>query len=316
MTTSCEMEDKFMKKIQFLGLCVAILLALTGCASTDVEEGYVEMTMEEFQNADKKSLYYDKKIRNIIIKDFHDENARTLDNNNRGYRYSEKVKNYPNFKERIIRHKWEKEIPIFTVKGELDYYKANESWTFDIEDVENLRTKEEVEASKAPVLQRIEQVNQKYKELPEIYDKKGAELSKGYVYHGYNERERNVKLILNGALEKGNAYYIPDFEVDGSWAVFTVGHYADFTPKTKSIYIYFANQNLKASLVDTGIANVIVINDGKASNTPTVIGIVGKSFYNWEAEFFCSTEVADLLDNPYLLEILERLEKKYGITQE
>ena len=80
-------------------------------------------------------------------------------------------------------------------------------------------------------------------------DAKAKQIAKGYVYHGIDEVERNVKLFSVKALEEGHAYYISNYiagsngSTGAAAAASFIGSYPDF------ILVEYANLEAKAEVV-------------------------------------------------------------------
>ncbi|EID86434.1 hypothetical protein MSI_07870 [Treponema sp. JC4] len=303
-----------LKKILVLGFCSFMLLSQFIFAAGQKKDNYVEMSIEEFNSMDLYELYKKKKI---TLNDFYSGGVRL-------HRGDKEIKfDYSNLKdeklyERIEHYSWEKDIVTCKVKGKMksdDNY--GKQYSFIVENIENLRSIEDVENARQTMLARIEKIKEnaakKIESIINESDRIGSEIAKGYIYHGYNDNSRNKKLFLNNALEKGNAYYIPSFKLDGIYAIYK--NQDIFAGKeVQFVYVNFANQKLKAEYVDLDNKTDVIVT---ADNI--VIGNIGYitsskiyDFRNTENWIIRSNFDSDGLSYKKICEV----EKELGIEQE
>lgn len=141
------------------------------------------------------------------------------------------------------------------------------------------KTFEEMEKEKALAAEKAK----KNAEL----EAKAKEITKGLVYHGRDEAERNAKLFAGGALEEGHAYYVPGFIVKygGTLAAIEYGDGLLFSSQSSSVYVDYIDQKVKGEIIEAGsisffgqtleIPLTVVIVGGKAPlHTPVVIGLL------------------------------------------
>lgn len=342
-----------MKKKIFLGLYITAVIVMTGCVSTGINVGTnstdeyeeVEFDYKDFSFSDEnlENLYKTNK-RKITIKNYPGQQnylSYFLREDFRLRSEFDKEINEETIKDWNIRtrqYSWDKEQPTFTIKGKLKHIidDSFHPYKIIINEICDLRTIEEMEAIKQPVIERIEKVKElsaiKFKKIQESFDKKGSEIAKGYIYHGYEESDRNQKLLLNNALEKGHAYYITGLSIDEifsnyaynyeSWSKILNGDIS--YKKSKNFYINFKNQNLKASIVDLGRTDVIITAGNNSS--PIVIGIIGDQIgtkiYYFTTEclekWFTFYPPLSMGANNFAgdINLLEQYEKELGITQD
>ena len=341
-----------MKKIGFLSLYVAAVITMTSCVSTGVNT--VENTTDE--NMEVEFDYKDFSFSDENLENLYKTNQRNLTIKNcpgqqdsLSYFLREEIRSRTEFNKEISQdiindwnkrtrqYSWDKEQPTFTIKGQLEYIINNHFHPYKIiiNDICDLRTVEEMDAIKQPVIERIDKVKElatiRFKEIKEFYDKKGSDIAKGYIYHGFEESERNQKLLLNNAMEDGHAYYITGLSIEGilcnyaynyeSWSKVLNGDIS--YKKSKDFYINFKSQNLKASIIDLGRTDAIVAaeNGGK----PIVIGIIneqiGNKIYYFTNEclerWFTFYPPHSVGANNFAgdINLLEQYEKELGISQ-
>lgn len=310
-----------MKK-QLKLLIIFACISLASCTSTpssnktnDVQINYAEITLKDFKSTNLKELFTANK-KYILIKDFSYEEApyNKLD-------FSVINEKIPDWEIRSTNYYWESKKTNCIAKGKIingtngfgtDYY-------LQIEDLENLRTIDELESERQIILKRIATIRElsakKIEELKKTANKKGASLAKGYKYHGYDEVERNIKLFKNKALEKGHAYYIPSFKLEGSFAVYE--EWVTLNKKqTTTIYVSFLNQSIKAEYVDLEKTDFI-ITSGNISGS-IIIGNIGidtnSSIEHYQFPTTMNIDSNFKMDYWFTYQTIVDYEKELGIT--
>ena len=303
-----------LKKSLLLVLCSFVFFSGVIFAAGNKKSNYVEMTLEEFNSKSPNELK-----KKISITDYYGGGIKTKIKAD----YSKIQNDNPNIINQIYHHDWESTIVTCTAKGKIEYdERFGGSYSFVILEVENLRSLDDVENARQSMLARIGKIKdyaaKRIESIINESDRIGSEIAKGYVYHGYNDRSRNKKLFLNKALEKGNAYYIPSFKLDGIYAIYKnqdifAGNEVQF------VYVNFANQKLKAEYVDLdNKTDVIVTTDN------IVIGNIGyitsskiydlKKTADWNIMSNFDTESGGYSRLTY--EKICEVEKELGIEQE
>lgn len=131
-----------------------------------------------------------------------------------------------------------------TLLTKKDYYNMHISLCVSEEYEKMLSEKRAVEQAERERLAAEEEAKKKAK-----IDAKAKQIAKGYVYHGIDEVERNVKLFSGKALEEGHAYYISNYiagsngSTGAAAAASFIGSYPDF------ILVEYANLGVKAEVV-------------------------------------------------------------------
>lgn len=80
-------------------------------------------------------------------------------------------------------------------------------------------------------------------------DAKAKAIAKGYVYHGIDEVERNVKLFSGKALEEGHAYYISHYIAGSGGSIGAASAASMISSYPKYILVEYANLEVKAEVV-------------------------------------------------------------------
>ena len=147
--------------------------------------------------------------------------------------------------------------------------------------------KAKVDAANAERLAAEELVNKAKEERKARLEEVVKNLTNGYVYHGAEDKAKNSKLFVNGALEEGHAYYISGFVVKygGSMAKIEYGDGFFFSSQSSAVYVDYVSQKVKAEVIEAGVQNLfgetieipltVVVAGGKGiTHTPVVLGII------------------------------------------
>lgn len=290
-----------LKKTLILVLCSMILMTqMVFAAGEKTKDGYVIMTLEELNKKIPKKIY----IQDFYGGCFYNSSV------NIKMDYSKIENMIPDIYKRINHYPWEKEIDTCKIKCKTEITN-NYSYIFHVTDIENLRTLEEVETKKQAMQQRVDRLKEittdKIKEIEAPFDLKGADIAKDYTYHGVEEKERNIKLLLNKAFEKNHAYYIPNFSISGSFAEIYVDSF-----EKKLISVIYSTQALKAEIVDSGKTDVVIAG---GTYLPTVIGTLSGTIDNQISDYNY-VYYFDLENESFKLKKFEQYEKELGIQQE
>ncbi|MDE5775998.1 MAG: hypothetical protein K2H67_03850 [Treponemataceae bacterium] len=187
-----------------------------------------------------------------------------------GPRSEKKVLDYD--RDKYTRYAVEFEAPenTMTLSAKKDNYNMHISLCVSKEYEKMLSEKRAVEQAERERLAVEEEAKKNAK-----IDAKAKQIAKGYVYHGIDEVERNVKLFNGGALEEGHAYYISGFVVKYGGTMAAI-EYADgffFSSRSSAVYVDYIDQKVKGDIVEAGITTLF----GKTIESPLTVVIVGGS---------------------------------------
>lgn len=153
--------------------------------------------------------------------------------------------------------------------------------------IEGMPSQSQLDAEKAAEeTERIAKEEEKAEKQRRINEKIST-LTKGYVYHGAEQKDKNIKLFLNGGLESGHAYYISGFVIkyDACLAQIEYGDGFLISSRSSPVLVDYISQQVKAEIIDAGVQSFygqqieiplsVVIAGGKAPMyTPVVLGLI------------------------------------------
>ena len=303
-----------LKKSLVLLLCSFVFFSEFVFAAGNKKSNYVEMTLEEFNSKSPNELK-----KKIAITDYYGGGIKSRVKAD----YSKLKNDNPNILKQIYHHDWEDKIITCTVKGKIEYdERFGGSYSFVILEVENLRSLDDVENARQTMLKRIDKIKElsakKIDEIKNEVDTIGSNLAKGYIYHGYDEMSRSKKLFLNNALEKGNAYCIPGFQLEGTFALYKESEFSG-GKKEQFVFVTFENQKLKAEYIDYDGKTDVIVTEGNK-----VIGNIGynispKVYHFSKTEGWSIDKDFEAKGGVYsnlTFETIYEYEKELGIVQE
>lgn len=142
-----------------------------------------------------------------------------------------------------------------------------------VHDIEGIPTAEQLSADKAAK----EEAERKSEESAKKFvaenhrkvDERAIKIAKGYIYHGYDEEEKNRALFRGNALENGHAYLIAGCNPSSS------GNYVELG--SKDVWVEYANNKVKQAALLAKYSIAVVVTKGRYE--PLILGIVGE--YRW-----------------------------------
>ncbi|MCR5698699.1 MAG: hypothetical protein K6G52_03540 [Treponemataceae bacterium] len=154
----------------------------------------------------------------------------------------------------------------------------------DIGDEYNQDTIENIESEIAQIKQKNAEEKRKKEEKQARNEATIKEITKDFIYHGKEEEDRNCKLLENGALEEGHAYYIPFLQLQSGYGG-SIAKIVYLFSESKPIYINYISEKVKVEVIEAGIADVfgqpveipitVVVTRGKGiTNTPVILGVL------------------------------------------
>lgn len=143
-----------------------------------------------------------------------------------------------------------------------------------IEKIDGLRSKEEAKAD------REEKDAKANAEKQKAIDEKMKSLAKGYVLHGIDEANSNVKLFEANALENGHAYYISGFTISSGGSLAKIINssslFREPTPLICNINFQYLNQKTRGEVVtasETAFGSLPVSVIVAGGNVPVILGL-------------------------------------------
>lgn len=276
-----------MKKIISLFSAVILISTFFGCASTDGVQysnptEYVEFesweirTNNEFQNQAYHVKGFKLTDRELKV-ETAPEGKYLLVNGMLLVNIQNYLKKNPDFPERIELNRKYTICLSYIQDGN---FITGYTFTPVLDDIENLRTIEEIEEEKAAELAKKqaekEAKEQKQKEL----ELKAQKIAEGYIYHGFDEAKQNALLFTNGALQPGNAYYIDMFQISNNNSSLAAAPASIFATLQYQ-YVKYADQKVRGEVTSaaiTAIGNwpvkVVVLGGDAPLYTPIVLGLV------------------------------------------
>lgn len=298
-----------LKKTFILGLCLLTLITLFGCATTGSAQDVSNFT--EVEAKDFRFRYASGNLwHGIILK-----NAAIYMNDNSikiGSDYGDKITiwtkkdnlfsdemsdeqkaqalkesfpqwiqdNYDVFCEQGFLNK-----PLYTVKLVLnrDFYPLSLEFTYDgtaelisIEGIEEAYEKNKIAEKEKTEQQALKEQEKAEKQAAK--EAKAKEIAKGYIYHGFDEIEKNKKKMKNKTLEEGNAYYISDWIFSKNQT--NLGKVIiSLFEESGLIYVDYINNEVKDEVLEAantifGNLPIEIVVAGSRNGTPIILGVL------------------------------------------
>lgn len=280
-----------MKRIAKFFLSALFLSVLTGCGSTKVENNpylieYEEMPIAEFQSKRKqelRSLLYSDggkgyKLTYVFIKweegkstvDLKIDDSNLVDNfdcidylhNIANGLSSEEFESWKErFRESIYSKKYNGHFTVYV------YYKNGLEFVHDIEGIPTAEQLAADKAAKEEAERKSEEAAKKFvAENHKKIDERASKIAKGYVYHGYDEEDKNSVLFRGNALENGHAYLITGCNPSFRGNYVELGH--------KNVWIEYASNKVKQDVLLSKESIAVVVTKGRYE--PLILGIAGE----------------------------------------
>ena len=282
-----------MKKI-IIRICVfAVCMSFfTGCMSTNSKKQEIVYTEIDGNQDNCKNIATEKieagskwfKIINTSISRYGDSNKCSVSGiivNATSF-----IQDNPDFFERI---EFDKKYTVYIKLKKERFFLFFVDTSLILERIEGLRTVDEIRTEKAEkeaAAERAAERAAEEKRIAEekaraekrkILNEKASVLAKGYVYHGFDERNQNARLFDGGALEEGHAYYISSYLIyaGGSMggaitSLFSDPHYR---------YVNYISQKVKGEVINAersifGDISVVVAGGKAPMYIPVILGVV------------------------------------------
>ena len=192
------------------------------------------------------------------------------------------IQDNPDFFERI---EFDKKYTVYIKLKKERFFLFFVDTSLVLERIEGLRTVDEIRTEKAEKEAAAERAAEEKRiaeekaraEKRKILNEKASVLAKGYVYHGFDERNQNARLFDGGALEEGHAYYISSYLIyaGGSMggaitSLFSDPHYR---------YVKYISQKVKGEVINAersifGDISVVVAGGKAPLYIPVILGVV------------------------------------------
>lgn len=261
---------KFVVNLFSIVFTVSMLVCCASTKGVQKEIIYTEMDSSEFNDSsfnDKVS----KGVNGFIVKNaqiYEGSSINSVELNTKEFE-----ERNPDFK-RCIEYE-RKYTFYFRVEERGDFF-SGYTYVPILEKIEGLRSLDEIQKEQ----EEKEAAEEKAKiEKKNALNQKARALSKGYIYHGIDEEDKNAKLFDNGAFEEGHAYYISSYIVYGNGnmggaivSLFYDPHYH---------YVDYISQKVKGEVIEEASnifgrlpVSVVVVGGKAPMHTPIVIGLV------------------------------------------
>lgn len=188
--------------------------------------------------------------------------------------------NYDLFNDKIITQK-----PLYSVKLvlnryfnplrlEISYDKTAE--LISIEGIEEAYEKNQIAEKEKEEQQALKEQEKAEKQAAK--EAKAKEIAKGYIYHGFDEIEKNKKKMKNKTLEEGNAYYISDWIFSKNQT--NLGKVIiSLFEESGLIYVDYINNEVKDEVLEAantifGNLPIEIVVAGGRNGTPIILGVL------------------------------------------
>ena len=298
-----------MKKIRMVGLIISLAIMCVSCATTGGAQ-----SVKEFKEIDAKDFSYSTAVKNlwhgVILNNaaIYTSDKEIYIRSNYGDKitiwtldlslYNDKMTdeeisevlknslpkwiqdNYDLFNDKIITGQ-----PLYSVKLVLNRYfnPLSLEITYDktaelisIEGIEEAYEKNLIAEKEKAEQQALKEQEEAEKQAAK--EAKAKEIAKGYIYHGFDEIEKNKKKMKNKTLEEGHAYYISDWVFSKNQT--NIGKVIiSLFEESGVIYVDYINNDVKDEVLEAG--NTIfgnlpieIVVTGTRSGNPIILGVL------------------------------------------